>query len=1105
MRQVSIHELTEDVLRRSYDRGSLLRGRTYAAEDRVRVVSAAPGLLVGLATGHASQPYRVQVAWAARGASISVSDDCTCPVGLACKHAVALILTAQRSARATPAPGSPGQAGSTGQMGVTDPARLTGPERQFADWRRVFHDLRDEHAVDPDETPIAIEFAISTIKPSRYVPSPRPDVTLRPLRRGSKGAWIRTGVSWRDLESGYAYALRDIDPVHRNAARALLMSLTTNRYNTPATLPLGPAQPDVWQMLRRLVDAGVALVGERGGPTEVALAAVPARLAVDLVDAGDGAVRVSARLEHDDAALTADASAVGLLGDPPHGLFVVNGAQLTLVPFAQRLPRAAGRLLATPLVVPPADVDELLDAYVPLMAQHGRVGSSDGSIEVVLSEFVGVVAQVRRVVPDVAELTWGLRYRRGQRITTHPLAPTSAVGRDRDAEVAAIDALELPVHLLASIVWPDGRPRATVASGRDTVTLMAEVVPWLLERGQVLVEVDSELPALREALGDPLIELSVSDGAADTDGADGQRTDWFDLSVQVSVDGEDVEFASLFAALSRDDEVLFLSSGSWLRLDRPEFARLRELIGEASGLADGAVGDGVRINRFQTSWWDELAGLGVIQHQSERWQRSVAQLGSLTAPARIEPPEGLQAELRDYQREGFDWLVFLAEHGLGGVLADDMGLGKTVQTLALMLHSLDRKPSARFLVVAPTSVVENWHREASQFAPSIEVATIAETARRRGRSLAEAVGSAALVVTSYALFRIEFDEYQALGWDLLVLDEAQFVKNHQGKTYQCARRLNAASKLAITGTPLENSLMDLWSLLSITAPGLYPDPKRFSEVYRVPIESGRAPELLTTLRRRIAPLMRRRTKDEVLSELPPKTELTVEVPMNAKHARIYQTQLQRQRQKVLGLVGDMRRNRFEILKSLTLLRQLSLDPGLVDEEHAAVGSAKLDRLVDDLAQVVAEGHRALVFSQFTRYLAKLKVRLDEEGIGYSYLDGRTRHRDQAISRFKDGGAPVFVISLKAGGFGLNLTEADYCFVLDPWWNPAVEMQAVDRAHRIGQVNPVIVYRYVSTGTIEEKVMDLKARKAALFSDVMDADGALSGALSADDIRGMFDL
>ena len=299
--------------------------------------------------------------------------------------------------------------------------------------------------------------------------------------------------------------------------------------------------------------------------------------------------------------------------------------------------------------------------------------------------------------------------------------------------------------------------------------------------------------------------------------------------------------------------------------------------------------------------------------------------------------------------------------------------------------------------------------------------------------------------------------------------------------------------------------MDLWSLLSITAPGLYPDPKRFATVYCKPIESGRAPEMLATLRRRIAPLMRRRTKDAVLAELPPKIEQTVDIELGAKHARIYQTQLQRQRQKVLGLVGDVQRHRFEILKSLTLLRQLSLDPALVDNAHLLVGSAKLDRLVDDLAQVVAEGHRALVFSQFTRFLARVKERLDTAGIGYAYLDGRTRKREQAIARFKDGNVPVFVISLKAGGFGLNLTEADYCFVLDPWWNPASEMQAVDRTHRIGQERTVMVYRYVAAGTIEEKVMELKARKAALFADVIDGDGDLSGTLSADDIRGLFEL
>jgi SNF2 family DNA or RNA helicase len=371
--------------------------------------------------------------------------------------------------------------------------------------------------------------------------------------------------------------------------------------------------------------------------------------------------------------------------------------------------------------------------------------------------------------------------------------------------------------------------------------------------------------------------------------------------------------------------------------------------------------------------------------------------------------------------------------------------------------------------------------------------------------LDEAIGGAQLVVSSYALFRIEFDEYARHDWELLLLDEAQFVKNHLGKTYQCARRLEASTKIAITGTPLENSLMDLWSLLSISAPGLYPDPKRFADTYRKPIERGDAPELLATLRRRIAPLMRRRTREAVLTELPPKTEQTVEIELNTRHARIYATQLQRQRQKVLGLVGDVQKHRFEIFKSLTLLRQLALDPGLVDDAHDSVGSAKLDRLLDDLTQVIAEGHRALVFSQFTRFLARVRTRLDAANIDYAYLDGRTRKRDQAISRFKDGDAPVFVISLKAGGFGLNLTEADYCFVLDPWWNPATEDQAVGRVHRMGQQNPVVVYRYVSTGTIEEKVMELKARKADLFSSVLDAEGALSGALTESDIRGLLDL
>ena len=249
--------------------------------------------------------------------------------------------------------------------------------------------------------------------------------------------------------------------------------------------------------------------------------------------------------------------------------------------------------------------------------------------------------------------------------------------------------------------------------------------------------------------------------------------------------------------------------------------------------------------------------------------------------------------------------------------------------------------------------------------------------------------------------------------------------------------------------------------------------------------------------------MRRRTKDEVATDLPVKTEQVLEVALSPRHAKIYETHLQRERQKVLGLLADdADGNRFEVLRSLTKLRQLSLDPALIDEEHDSVGSAKIDVLLEHLQEVTAEGHRALVFSQFTSYLKRVRARLDDAGIAYSYLDGRTRNRAAAVESFTSGATTVFLISLKAGGVGLNLVEADYCYVLDPWWNPAAEAQAVDRAHRIGQTRPVMVYRLVSTGTIEEKVMELKARKAALFDAVMDEGAALSGALTSEDIRGL---
>jgi SNF2 family DNA or RNA helicase len=292
-------------------------------------------------------------------------------------------------------------------------------------------------------------------------------------------------------------------------------------------------------------------------------------------------------------------------------------------------------------------------------------------------------------------------------------------------------------------------------------------------------------------------------------------------------------------------------------------------------------------------------------------------------------------------------------------------------------------------------------------------------------------------------------------------------------------------------------------LLSIVAPGLYPWPQRFQENVANPVERLGDRDVLDRFRRRIRPFLLRRTKELVASDLPPKQEQVLEVSLTPRHRTVYETHLQRERQTVLGLVDDFDKHRIAIFRSLTRLRQLSLDAALVDEEYEGIGSAKIDVLVDHLLELAAEGHRALVFSQFTSFLSRVRARLAREGITSSYLDGATRHRQEVVEGFRQGSDPVFLISLKAGGVGLTLTEADYVFVMDPWWNPAVEAQAVDRTHRIGQQRPVNVYRLVATDTIEEKVMALKARKAALFSQVVDDDALMSAPLGADDIRALF--
>ena len=673
-----------------------------------------------------------------------------------------------------------------------------------------------------------------------------------------------------------------------------------------------------------------------------------------------------------------------------------------------------------------------------------------------------------------------------------------------DTKVTAIDtvSLDLPYGELPQLADPDvpRRPAAhALLGGSHAAQFVHDVLPRLVEQG-VVVETDGEVVDYRPAAGDP--EITVSTTATES-------SDWFDLHVLVRIDGEPVPFDQLFVALSTGAEFLVLETGVYVSLDSPALDRLRELIEEARVLQDrDERGSRLRINRFQTALWDELTQVAVVMGQADAWQRTVRALAapevSATDPAEL--PVGLRADLRPYQRDGYGWLVSLWRHGLGGILADDMGLGKTVQTLAMIAYAREREPAAApFLVVAPTSVVATWAGEAAAFVPGLRVRTVTRSRGKRGRPLAEDLAGADIVVTSYALLRIDHEAYAGLAWSGLILDEAQFVKNHRSKTYQAARLVPARLKLAITGTPVENSLLDLWSMLSLTAPGLFPSAERFSDYYLRPIEREGNGARLAQLRRRIGPLVLRRTKDLVAAELPPKQEQVLTVPLQPKHARVYQTHLQRERQKVLGLLDDLDDNRFTILRSLTLLRQLALDPALVDDLYDGVVASKTELLAELLSEVAGEGHRALVFSQFTSYLRRVEARLADAGLRTAYLDGGTIDRQAVIDEFRAGAADVFLISLRAGGFGLNLTEADYCFVLDPWWNPAVEQQAVDRAHRLGQTRPVMVYRLVAQGTIEEKVMALKERKSAIFDAVLGGDSLSAATFGAEEIRSLLGL
>ena len=628
----------------------------------------------------------------------------------------------------------------------------------------------------------------------------------------------------------------------------------------------------------------------------------------------------------------------------------------------------------------------------------------------------------------------------------------------------------------------DGADGLTVATEAGHGSLRQAWLDWWNHRAP---ELESEGWIVEHSGGGAfrLSEAAGVDGEVDAGG------DWFSLRFDLEFDGWRMPLVPLITQVLeqyRPDalpETLYLDAGEGHFVAVPS-AELEPVLRTVLELMDRVDDDELRLARPDATRLLDLEGIPIKGATSLRnLARKLADFSGLRT---VDTPTTFKAELRPYQQHGLDWLQFLREHGFGGILADDMGLGKTVQTLAnLTVEKRAGRLREPCLIVAPSTLMGNWRREAERFAPRLEVLVLHGPERTRWF---DRLAEFDLVLTTYPLLPRDRETLLAQSWHYVILDEAQRIKNPKAQAAQVVRRLDCRHRLCLTGTPVENHLGELWAQFDFLMPGFLGDAKHFKRTFRTPIEQHGDGERLASLNRRTAPFLLRRTKDTVAAELPPKSEVLRTAAFDGKQARLYESVRLTMEKKVTQAVAarGLARSHIVVLEALLKLRQVCCDPRLLREDTPGARgapSAKFDLLFELLPELLAEGRRVLLFSQFTSMLDLIERELARRDIAYAKLTGRTRKRDAAIQRFRDGKVDLFLISLKAGGVGLNLVEADAVIHYDPWWNPAVEHQATDRAHRIGQDKPVFVYKLMTEGTVEERILALQDRKRNLAEAV----------------------
>ena len=1090
----ALSTLSDRGLRRLLGARTFLRGLDYEKRKVVEGVTVNDTSASGKVKGSDPAPYEVAIHLGGEG----ITSTCTCPAfqksNQHCKHVAALLITVRNRARAQ-LPRREGQQSQPGQQPASGPANGQSKSSRRRERRRRAQNQQ-----------IAV--------PPGLRPPPTPDASARPT---GIGAWLAPESAARRLDLEFRVHVRQ-------------GGLTVTVLDVDARVPLLPSVALTWQALSPTYDRGALRVLSRfesGNPRHPAVdirgedaselmpllkgrrvllepalmqlrfADEPLRPRFDLEMVGSETIVAKITFERAGDGRRFPLTSGGWFeGAPGYHIDTNEGIAR---PIDRRVsPAALRRLMRSPTIAEPAsELIPVITAGLPRVALEVGADLPD------LSQ-----------VADVIDLEPIFRVRASGSLTQAEVSLKASYG-EVEVEVRA-DGISPPVIILPP---EEGQKRAKCI--RSDIVAQQKAVQILLDRGlqkdeggeRFVAEGEAAIQFWSEGVGslpenwdlyvpEDLVGTQVRSKPVVMSARVSSGVDWLSVKIGYESEGVGVAREELERCLREGRKFVKLDDNSYAMIDTEKVQAMIDR--EVELLA--AAGKNGKLPLSQAGRIQELLQHADDSNVTANAKMLFKKLASIDEIKKARKPRGLKATLRPYQEQGLSWLRFIHDLGSGGVLADDMGLGKTIQTIALLLSIKAEKKAQplRSLIVAPTSVVTNWVRELERFGPTLSVALWHGAGRKEQKSELTQVN---VVITSYALLRRDIDLLKKLRLDYAILDEAQNIKNPLSATAQAAKELKAARRLALTGTPIENRLSEIWSIFEFVSPGLLGPLAKFEERFAKPIDQGDSKQA-ARLRATIHPFILRRTKMEVAKDLPPKIEVDKIVDLTPDQKAIYVQVLREVRAQVMGEVErvGVAKSQLHILAGLTKLRQAACDARLLGlpREFSHDDSGKLAALRELVDEVESGGHKVLVFSQFVSMLKLMAAALDEDKIRYEYLDGSTTDRQTRIERFQeDPTIVVFLISLKAGGSGLNLTAADTVIHFDPWWNPAVEDQASDRAHRIGQSKVVTVYRLIAGGTIEEKILELKQKKKDLVESVLSEDAGGAKRLTKDVLDDLF--